>query len=740
MIFSGNPGVQKPSLLSSSIALLLAAPMMASAAPQSLSELVVVGSRAPAQISQIPGSVWVLEKEELEQQFRSGQDLKTVLGKLVPGMDLAPETRTNFGQNVRGRSVLVMIDGVSMNGSRGLSRQFDSIDPFNIERIEVLSGATAIYGGGSTGGIVNIITKKGEAGEARFSTELGVSSGFNDSEDRKYRMGQSISGGSDNLKGRLAIAVQDNGAMFDGNGNQILPDITQTDLQYNRSVDIMGSTQFRIDNDQSLSLTAQLYDSRYMGHKGLWLGPNLSERTDPEIRSGFTSDRSPETDRYLLNASYQNLDFLGHTAYLQVSTRHEASSFHPYPYPSINNAGQLDPARSYYGASQQNTDQHLIKALLVKDLGDLKLSYGIDLDREDFSASQMVFDNALAYGSGGLVFEEDFTVPRYPDYRVDGIAAFLQAEWQATDKLQLNAGIRQRYSTLKMQDFVPTTQQVAVERGLVTGADAIPGGENNYDVSLVNAGAIYNLTDDQQIWANYSQGFEIPDPGKVAGRGTYAIQGGRYVLTDYLDIDDNAIPGLKTHQVELGWRTYKNRWDAQVATYYTWSDKEAKANSNLQIEITDAKTRDYGIEGSLAFRATEQVSVGTTGHYIRSEVKDANGKWEKNAVTYASLPKATVFTQWQDNLNKVRLQASHSFDIEDDQDREVDGVTLLDLQAERQLPVGRLNLAVTNLLDKQYQTVWGQRAQLFYGARFAYEPYDFKGQGRTFTLTYAVDY
>ncbi len=88
----------------------------------------------------------------------------------------------------------------------------------------------------------------------------------------------------------------------------------------------------------------------------------------------------------------------------------------------------------------------------------------------------------------------------------------------------------------------------------------------------------------------------------------------------------------------------------------------------------------------------------------------------------------------------MRLQASHSFDIDDDAGQEVDGTTLLDLQASRELPVGKLNFAVSNLLDRQYQTVWGQRAQLFYGARFAYEPFDFKGKGRTYTLTYAVNY
>src|SRR5690554_2892281 len=314
------------------LSLAIAAPFAVHASSTSLDELVVVGSRAPAQISQIPGSVWVLEGEELEEQFHAGQDLKTVIGKLVPSMDLAPETRTNYGQNMRGRSVLVMIDGVSLNGSRGLSRQFDSIDPFNVARIEVLSGATAIYGGGSTGGIVNIITKKGQQGGPQFSTELGASSGFNNTEDRSFRVGQSIAGGNETVSGRLAIAVQDNGAMYDGDGERIMPDISQTDLQYNRSVDVLGSTQVRIDDNQSLDLTAQLYRSRFEGDEGVWLGPFLTEINNPQIRDGFSSDRDPETDRYMFNLSYQHRDFLGQTAYLQASMRNEDSAFHPYPY------------------------------------------------------------------------------------------------------------------------------------------------------------------------------------------------------------------------------------------------------------------------------------------------------------------------------------------------------------------------------------------------------------------------
>ena len=412
--------------------------------------------------------------------------------------------------------------------------------------------------------------------------------------------------------------------------------------------------------------------------------------------------------------------------------RNVESSFHPYLYQ------RSTFPQSYFGASSQDTRQYLLKGLLVKDFGSVQLNYGIDLDREDFSASQMIFDNATSFPSGGLVYDEQFTVDRYPDYRVEGIAAYFQAEWQATERLQLNAGVRQRHARLDMDDFVGTQQAVEVERGLATGADAIPGGKSDYDVTLLNAGAIYNLNDDHQVWANVSQGFEIPDPGKVAGRGNYSLVGGRYVLTNSLNISDNPIPGLKTNQMELGWRTYQARWDAQVAAYYTWSDKEAVTNrTSLTVDVVDNKTRDYGVEGALSWRANEQWSLGSTAHYVRSEVEDANGDWQKNVVTAASLPNATAFVQWRDTLNSVRLQGSHAFDIDDDAGDEVDGYTTFDLLTARELPLGRINFSVSNLLDKQYDTVWGQRAQLFYGFE---KLFDFKGQGRTYTLTYSVDY
>ncbi|NMS18485.1 TonB-dependent receptor plug domain-containing protein, partial [Vibrio parahaemolyticus] len=97
-------------------------------------QLVVVGSVMPKSISDIPGTVWFVGQEEIAQQYRAGKTLGDILSATIPSLDVGTGGRTNYGQNLRGRAMLVMIDGVSLQSSRPISRQLDAIDPFNIER------------------------------------------------------------------------------------------------------------------------------------------------------------------------------------------------------------------------------------------------------------------------------------------------------------------------------------------------------------------------------------------------------------------------------------------------------------------------------------------------------------------------------------------------------------------------------------------------------------------------------
>ncbi|MDC3947391.1 TonB-dependent receptor, partial [Pseudomonas aeruginosa] len=574
----------RPAPLALSLSLFASFSAPALAADPVEQQMVVIGSRAPTSISELPGTVWVIEREQLDQQTQAGVPLKEALGQLIPGLDIGSQGRTNNGQNLRGRSVLVMIDGVSLNSSRGISRQFDSIDPFNIERIEVMSGASAVYGGGATGGIINIVTKKGVGGDTRFNTELGARSGFQSHEDHDLRAAQSISGGNDLFNGRLAIAYQKNGAAYDGSGDQVLTDITQTDLQYNRSVDLMGSLGFTFANGHSLDLGLQYYDSGYDGDRGLDLGRNfdaLRGRAPYSIKGGVDLDREPESKRHQFNATYHAPEVLGHDLYLQAYYRNEKMAFNPFPTIRYSNSGAINYGTSYYSASQQDTDYYGMKLALVKTWERASLTYGVDLDREKFTSDQMLFNLPLAAASGGLVASEQAKLGRYPDIDTDSRAFFLQGSWKATDDLTLSAGVRRQSMSTDVSDFVAANQQILIANGLGKTADAVPGGSKDYDVNLVNVGAIYKLNLQQQVWANYSEGFELPDPAKYYGFGRYgaADGNGHYPLLQGVSVNDSPLDGIKTKQVELGWRHTDGALDTQVAAFYSWSDKSIKYDS-----------------------------------------------------------------------------------------------------------------------------------------------------------------
>lgn len=675
---------------------------------------VTVASRTSTAISEIPGTVWVVEQSQLREQLETGVSLKEAIGKLVPGLDLAPEGRTNYGQNMRGRNVLVMIDGVSQNSSRGLSRQFDSISPFNVERVEVLSGASAIYGGGATGGIINIVTKKGEPGPARFETQIGASSGFNNSDDLTTRIAQSVSGGNEAISGRLAVAGEQNQAFYDGSGKQIFIDNTQTDLQYNRTIDLMGSLAMNFNEEQSLDLLAQYYDSGNHGSTGIYF-PNLKNQApsnleDAKLRGGYSTDLEPRTRRLLLNANYHHADVLGQDFYLQASYRKENDNFYPFPY---YNTGKPTGSKGvYFAASQQNFEVSSLKALFAKEFDTVKLTYGVDLDRERFNAEQSTFDQRVSSESGGLDLVTQSKAARYPSYRVDGLSAYTQLDWHATDNLTVSGGYRR--------------QQMDVDVGRFKN---VPGGNNDYQVNLFNLGTIYDFKNGHQVWVNYGEGFDLPDPAKFYGKPG-------------LSVDDNPLAGIKSRQVETGWRFSDSDWDAQAALYYIWSDKVITTdNATLTIDVKDQKSRDYGFESALTRHFESGWEAGGTLHLVRSEEEGKNGGWIKRDARYASLSKSTAFIGWKGDSQSVRLQGNHAFTLKDDADHTIDGYTTFDLLGSQDTGFGTFSGGIQNLLNKQYSTVWGQRAKLFYSPTYGPEYlYDYQGRGRTYTLSWTMAY
>ncbi|MGO1966617.1 MAG: hypothetical protein ACTH23_09240 [Moraxellaceae bacterium] len=89
----------------------------------------------------------------------------------------------------------------------------------------------------------------------------------------------------------------------------------------------------------------------------------------------------------------------------------------------------------------------------------------------------------------------------------------------------------------------------------------------------------------------------------------------------------------------------------------------------------------------------------------------------------------------------LKLQANmmsdvSGYDSASDSTQELDGYTTVDLDYTYFLPSGEFSLGVQNLLDEDYTTVWGQQAQIYYGSYAPKSAFDYKGQGRTYTVGY----
>ena len=670
-------------------------------------KMVIVSSRVPKAISDIPGTVWYINSETIEQEYRGGKSLDEILAATIPSLDVSSGGRTHAGQNLRGRSLMVMIDGISLQSVRSISRQLDSIDPFNIDRIEVLSGATSIYGAGASGGVINIITKKASGEEVEFESFVSGTSGFSSSEDFDYKLAQSIAGGNEKIQGRASVAYTKTQGYFDADGEMVTPDMTQGSTQFNETIDLLSNLQINVAEGQQLHLLAQYYNSQQDTPYGLYFDKDGSGNFQfVDVREGYSADREQGTERVMLSAAYSNNNFLNHQLIAELSYRAEEHTFMPY---TVDGKTTLST-----NSSRQSTDILAIKAALNRSFGSWNLTYGIDGYIDKFDSDRAIYDQATTEATGGLVNVISEMQGRYPGIDTQSIAGFIQAEYSITDDWSVQTGYRYQKMDIDVSDFQATSS-----------SDFIPGGSTDYAEGLFNFGTIYHLNPTSQIWANFSQGFDIPQLYRFYGKS--ATQ----------DVAASKLDGIKTDSYELGYRNDLDNISLQSAIYYSHSSATVQYEDDLSISGLAEPKRVYGAEAQISYWATDMLQLGLLGHYVVTEIETDTG-WEDHKVMEASTSKAGAWVGWYDNDYSLKLQSLTMFDYKDADQRELDGFTVVDFTGSYQLPVGNLGFGIKNLLNEDYYTTWSQRAQHWYTGSDAL--YQYKGRGRTYTLNYQVKF
>ncbi|PID78325.1 MAG: hypothetical protein CSA18_02020 [Deltaproteobacteria bacterium] len=126
-------------------------------------ETVVSATRTTRDLAEVPASVSLVTEQEIQ---RSGSTSIADLLKDIPGVEVSDQSLAGAKRiNIRAESgarVLIMIDGQKISEQKSMDGAPLLIDPFVIQKIEVIKGpASVLYGSEAIGGAVNIITKKG---------------------------------------------------------------------------------------------------------------------------------------------------------------------------------------------------------------------------------------------------------------------------------------------------------------------------------------------------------------------------------------------------------------------------------------------------------------------------------------------------------------------------------------------------------------------------------------------------
>ncbi len=688
------------------------------AGAEDLDPVVVSATRTEKPVSELARSVTVVNEQEIEEQASLDRNLGTILSKTVPGMGPSTEANSNFGQSMRGRNFLVLIDGIPQSTPlRDGFRDLNTIAPSSIERIEVIRGGTAVYGFGAAGGLVNIITKEPSdqpvagysQGGASFSTEETDDSGIYETEHR-------VSGTSDDWDYLLSGSYVERNGRFDSEGRRIPPnpmgsqggfsDTDEFSLLGKAGYDFDGGDQrlevminhFENKQDSDHTFGAFIDDGTGNPAPGSTLDqdPLPNSRRTPAIRvedalAGSTAVVDPGTENTTGNLTWLNRDLSGSQVRLNTYFGDQSVIFPRFPnFPQ----GEIE-SEKFGSRVTVNTP------VTLKDT-DATAIWGVDYLGDETQANR--------FGPGAT--------SDVPDMDQDAFAVFGDLEVPMGDIGLVRGGVRH--------------EEITVDVGTVQSnqwGNTVTGGTLDYSETLFNLSSVFYLSESSEIFASYSQGFSIADIGRVI-RDAGPFSGGATFSAEEFESDAE-----KVDNYELGYRFFQGPVSGSLVAFYSESDNGATFNQNLQIEKFSESV--HGIEATLDYAVSRRTNVGATFSWAEGESENDAGVTEDLPNTRISPEKLTGYAEYSPSAgwdNRLQVMAIGDRDPDTNQfgGGEVDGYTLVDFTSRYEVGPGAVRVSLSNLLNEDYYPAVNQA----FDSSFAYA----KGPGRRLGVSYAMQW
>ena len=672
--------------------------------------IVVTGSRFSDAIQTYPGSFTVIGQEAISDQLATTRDIASVLSFSVPGLAQGNGTAANVEQSLRGRPVRLFVDGIPIsNPLRDGGRDVRLIAPSALERIEVVRGASALYGQGGAGGVINYITKRGaRSDDWSFRTEAGTGVSLTHAEDswRPYVF-QSAAGGFGPFDINVNGSYEQVSGQYDANGDRLPPDpnlfggIADSDI-YN----FFGKIGLDLGRTQRLELMVNSYKQTQETDYNVVAG-NIATQTPASAIESPSDPRAldQENENIVSYLAYSNSDVLGSSLRAQIYRVENRAIF------------AFEPAR--LGGTQTSIDSE--KTGLQLDIRtpvswfgpEGLLLWGVDVSR-DITEQPLIPLTAI----DGRTFS--------PPLEQDNVAFFVQLELPLTERLTLRAGVRHDDFTLTVDDFIAGLTNVPIQ-----------GGELEYDATPINIGGTYQLNENLQLFAGFSQGFSVPDIGlplRRAGNGVANVA----ALRPDAAVADNYEVGMRG-----AWEHFNFAAAYFINTSEIGTDFVIDTANPTEVNILREEERIEGFEVALGGDFGTDTRWGLNYSWLEGE-RDANRDGSvETPLTGRRIPPSQFNAFLEHDITSwwmLRMQLAHTGDrnefpnspIGSFYEGRVRATTRIDASTSFEFGASDLSIGVNNLLNDDYFTSTSQLVNR--NDRFS------KAEGRTLYLRYGVNY
>ncbi len=596
--------------------------------------------------------------------------------------------------------------GLYQDGTRLYSSGFYSwqIDPFGLERVEILRGpGSALYGQTPPGGVINVISKRPQfdGGSGQFAIEYGT-------DDRKQISLDVNSEVNDKMAFRLQALGRKNGSRVDG-------------VEAER-IFIAPSLAYKFTDDTKITLLTsyQKDDSdpylQFLPMEGT-LTSNPNGKISDSTAVGNTDWETFEREQ--LSLGYEFEHHFNDSTYFMQNTRYSKMDInlrqmYSLGYAKDNLLGAYDPADSQIlrGASTEegtsdafNIDNrvvHTFKTGVVEHTLLAGIDYqNIDIDSKDYAADPLVADGNSSIGvpipgvglvpianplfdvfnpsysnnvtllnsSFGVVDESDRQTTKTKNNQ---LGLYLQDQMMIADKWAVQIGVRYDDSQNKTHNTT-TGKKTKVDNEEWT----------------TNLGVAYLMDNGFTPYVSYAQSFNP------------IIQ---------LDVNGDPAKPERGEQYEVGLKYQPRSFEGyfNIAAFEVSKENLARTVNNQLTQIGEVRNR--GIELEAVANVTEELTLIGNVSFIDSEItEDANSSYVGNTPSQIADQLASAWANYRflsgplDGLT-VGAGARYVGDsyADNTETNVVPSYTLFDATLSYRIEDYKFQVAAKNLADKEY--------------------------------------